>query len=88
MQDLVRVELAIYDDSQTAPGELVSYSEYSKGLTAMGPVHKVIDTLPAMGGAYQLPSSASFRISLSSVKSETALRNRLFSFSKSCRRFT
>ena len=42
----------------------------------------------AAGGAYQFPEAASLRISLSSVRSETARRNCLFSASSSFSRLT
>src|SRR5262249_6358744 len=42
----------------------------------------------ATRGALKVPPAGSRRISLSSVKSETALRSRLFSSSRSLRRFT
>src|SRR3954464_228073 len=42
----------------------------------------------AAGGAYQFPEAASLRISFSSVKSETARRNCLFSVSSSLSRLT
>src|SRR5262249_31558156 len=42
----------------------------------------------ATRGAQKFPRAASCRMSLSSVTSETALRNRLFSSSRSFRRFT
>ena len=42
----------------------------------------------AAGGAYQFPEAASLRISFSSVKSETARRNCLFSDSSVFNRLT
>jgi hypothetical protein len=42
----------------------------------------------AAGGAYQFPEAASLRISFSSVRSETARRNCLFSVSSSLSRLT
>jgi hypothetical protein len=42
----------------------------------------------ATRGAWKFPRAASWRMSLSSVRSETALRSRLFSSSRSFRRFT
>ena len=48
----------------------------------------VIDAGTAAGGAQKFPDAASFRISFSSVRSETALRSRSFSFSSSFKRFT
>ena len=42
----------------------------------------------AASGAYQFPEAASLRISFSSVRSETARRNCLFSTSSSLSRFT
>src|SRR5208283_5040868 len=42
-----------------------------------------LDTDAAAGGAYQFPDAASFRISFSSVRSDTALRSRAFSASRS-----
>ena len=42
----------------------------------------------AAGGAYQFPEAASLRISFSSVKSETARRNCLFSDSSVFSRLT
>ena len=46
-----------------------------------------LEALPVTGGAQYFPDSASLRISLSSVKSETAFLNRWFSFSSSFKRF-
>ena len=43
----------------------------------------MVDAGTATRGAYQFPEAASFRISLSSVRSDTARRNRAFSFSSS-----
>ena len=51
-------------------------------------LHDVIDTCTATGGAQKFPEAASLRISFSSVRSDTALRSRSFSFSSSFRRFT
>ncbi len=48
----------------------------------------LIDRLAAPGGAYGFPRSASCRISLSSVRSDTTRRNRVFSASSSFSRFT
>ena len=48
----------------------------------------VLDDGAAAGGADQFPLAASARISLSSVKSETARRSRAFSCSSSFRRLT
>jgi hypothetical protein len=42
----------------------------------------------AASGAYQFPDAASFRISFSSVRSDTALRSRAFSVSSSLSRLT
>ena len=42
----------------------------------------------AASGAYQFPDAASFRISFSSVRSDTALRSRAFSASRSFSRLT
>jgi hypothetical protein len=42
-----------------------------------------INARPTTGGAYQFPEAASFRISFSSVRSDTALRRRAFSASRS-----
>lgn len=50
--------------------------------------HDMIDTASTTGGAQKFPEAASFRISFSSVRSDTALRSRLFSFSSSFNRFT
>ena len=47
-----------------------------------------LDTDAAASGAYQFPEAASFRISFSSVRSETALRSRAFSCSRSFSRLT
>ena len=47
------------------------------GDTMLG--NDMIHTGTAAGGAYQFPEAASLRISFSSVKSETARRNCLFS---------
>jgi hypothetical protein len=49
------------------------------GDTVLG--NDMIPTGTAAGGAYQFPEAASLRISFSSVKSETARRNCLFSVS-------
>ena len=43
----------------------------------------MIDTAPAARGAQKFPREASCRINLSNVRSDTALRNRAFSFSSS-----
>ena len=48
----------------------------------------MLDADPPTRGAYQFPDAASFRISLSSVRSAIALRSRMFSVSRSFRRFT
>lgn len=48
----------------------------------------MVDALPAPGRAQKFPDAASLRISFSSVRSETALSSRSFSFSRSFRRFT
>lgn len=48
----------------------------------------MLDAGTATRGAYQFPEAASFRISLSSVKSATARRSRAFSASSSFIRFT
>ncbi len=50
-------------------------------------LHDVIDTAAA-ARAQKFPEAASRRINFSSVRSETALRSRSFSFSSSFRRFT
>ena len=50
--------------------------------------HHMLDTGTAAGGAYQFPLAASVRMSLSSVRSETARLSRAFSVSSSFRRFT
>ncbi len=47
----------------------------------------MLDTIAAAGGAQYFPSIASFRISLSSVNSDTAFRSRSFSRSRSFKRF-
>jgi len=47
-----------------------------------------LDADAAASGAYQFPEAASFRISFSSVRSDTALRKRAFSVSSSLSRFT
>src|SRR5262249_49789579 len=59
--------------------------------TTLGDVQLRSDLLnagPATRGAENFPGAASCRMSLSSVRSETALRSRLFSSSRSFRRFT
>ena len=56
------------------------------GDTVLG--NDMIHTGSAAGGAYQFPEAASLRISFSSVKSETARRNCLFSVSSSLSRLT
>ena len=48
----------------------------------------MVDAGTATRGAYQFPEAASFRISLSSVRSATARRSRAFSASSSFIRFT
>src|SRR5688572_8570776 len=48
----------------------------------------MLDAGTATRGAWKFPRAASCRISLSSVRSETARRSRLFSVSRSFRRFT
>lgn len=50
--------------------------------------HDMLDTATPPGGAQKFPEAASLRMSFSSVRSETALRNRSFSFSRSFKRFT
>ncbi len=50
--------------------------------------HDTIDATATASGAQKFPEAASFRISFSSVRSETALRSRSFSFSSSFSRFT
>ena len=50
--------------------------------------HDMVDAATATGRAQKFPEAASFRISFSSVRSDTALRSRSFSFSRSLRRFT
>src|SRR5690606_33608913 len=57
--------------------------------------HDTIDATATTGGAQKFcircpsgPEAASFRISFSSVRSDTALRSRSFSFSSSFSRFT
>jgi len=47
-----------------------------------------LDADTAASGAYQFPDAASFRISFSSVRSDTALRSRAFSASRSFSRLT
>ena len=47
-----------------------------------------LDTDTAAGGAHQFPDAASFRISFSSVRSDTAWRSRAFSASRSVSRLT
>ncbi len=47
-----------------------------------------LDAGTAAGGAYQFPDAASFRISFSSIRSDTALRIRAFSASRSFSRLT
>ena len=46
----------------------------------------LLDTLPPSGQAYEFPRDASCRISLSRVRSDTALRSRAFSCSSSFNR--
>ena len=43
--------------------------------------HDLVNAAAAPGGAQKFAEAASFRISFSSVRSETALRSRSFSFS-------
>ena len=43
----------------------------------------MVDAAPAPGGAQKFPWAASWRISLSNDRSDTACRNRPFSFSRS-----
>src|SRR5690606_36778584 len=50
--------------------------------------HDTIDATATACGAQKFPEAASLRISFSSVRSETALRSRSFSFSSSFSRFT
>ena len=50
--------------------------------------HDMVDAAATAGRAQKFPEAASFRISFSSVRSDTALRSRSFSFSRSLRRFT
>jgi hypothetical protein len=49
---------------------------------------EALNARPATGGAYRFPEAASFRISFSSVRSDTALRRRAFSASRSFSRVT
>ena len=39
MQNLVRVELAIHDDGQSAPGELIDDSQHPECLAFVGSIH-------------------------------------------------
>jgi hypothetical protein len=39
MQNLVRVELAIHDDGQAAPGELIDDSQHPECLAFMGSIY-------------------------------------------------
>ena len=50
--------------------------------------HDMVDAAATAGRAQKFPEAASFRISFSSVRSDTALRSRSFSFSSSFKRFT
>ena len=52
------------------------------------PFADMIDAATATGRAQKFPLAASFRISLSNVRSDTARRNRSFSISSSFRRFS
>ena len=45
--------------------------------------YRILHKRPTTGGAWKFPSAASFRISLSRVSSDTALRRRAFSRSSS-----
>ena len=49
---------------------------------------RALDADAAAGGAYQFPDAASFRINFSSVRSDTALRSRAFSCSRSFNRLS
>jgi len=51
-------------------------------------LHGAPDAGTATSGAYQFPEAASFRISFSSVRSDTAFRRRAFSVSSSLSRLT
>ena len=65
-------------------------AEHAAG-EAFGNAERSLDALDAdaaTGGAYQFPEAASFRISFSSVRSDTALRSRAFSASGSLSRLT
>ena len=65
-------------------------AEYAAG-EAFGNAERLpnaLDADPAAGGVYQFPDAASFRISFSSVRSDTALRSRAFSASRSFSRLT
>ena len=50
--------------------------------------HHMVDTGAATRGAQKFPDAASFRISFSSVRSDTARRSRVFSASSSFSRLT
>ena len=50
--------------------------------------HHMVNATATAGGAQKFPEAASLRISFSSVRSDTALRSRSFSFSSSFSRFT
>ena len=62
-----RIVTLALDEPELSPRELAGNDMIHTGTTA--------------GGAYQFPEAASLRISFSSVKSETARRNCLFSVS-------
>lgn len=49
--------------------------------------HDVLNAAMATGGAHKFPDSISFRTSFSIIRSETALRRRSFSFSRTFSRF-
>jgi hypothetical protein len=51
-------------------------------------LYDAINADTAASGAYQFPDAASFKISFSSVRSETGFRSRAFSCSRSFSRFT
>ena len=65
-------------------------AEHTAG-EAFGHAERLLGALHAnvtASGAYQFPEAASLRINFSSVRSETALRSRAFSCSKSFSRLT
>jgi hypothetical protein len=90
INDVGREPLVIVSPLRNTPLRRTMLSEHAAdpplGQLQLG--SNVIDAGPATGGAYQFPEAASFKISLSKLRSATARRSRAFSASRSFRRLT